>query len=228
MLHTLADLTDCSIGATDGPIGRVVDLYFDDEAWVIRYFVADSGTWLSGRQVLIPAVTVRTPNWPERLLPVSISRQQVKDSPNIDTDKPVTRQHEETYLGHYDYPCYWNGTGSDAAVSIDDDRHLRSCKALVSYHVHATDGDVGHIQGFLIDDENWSIRYTIVRTSGWWPGHLVLIAPEWISVVAWEGFAVSVDLSREAVKGSPPYTSASQLDREQGLEMHRHFGRRSF
>jgi uncharacterized protein YrrD len=209
MLRTLEDLTGCSIDATDGPVGRVQDCYFDDEAWVIRYLVVETGTWLNHRKVLIMPRALDSADWRSKLLPVSLTRRQVEQSPRIDTDKPVTRQHEKTYLGHYDYPCYWNGTGSDGALSAADDHHLRSCKAVVSYHVHATDGEIGPVQGYLFDVETWSIRSMIVRTGGWWSGHLVLIAPESISDVSWEGFEVSVDLTRDEVKASPPYAVAA-------------------
>jgi len=262
MLRTLADLEDYSIGAIDGPIGQVKDFYFDDEAWVIRYLVVETGTWLSSRKVLIPPVAVGESNWPARLLSVSITRQQVKDSPDIDTDKPVTRQHEATYLEHYDYPCYWNGDGhpyvttnptaqlaglgyggtsseyrealaendrknaeADAALHRHDDQHLRSCKAIMKYHIHAADGDIGHVQGFLVDEENWSIRYMIVDTTNWWVGHRVLISPHWICGVAWSDFKVSVDLTRNAVKGSPPYSSGSQVDRDEEMGIYRHYRR---
>jgi hypothetical protein len=233
MLRTLTDLEDYSIDATDGTIGQVKDFYFDDEAWVIRYFVVETGTWHSKRKVLISPLVLGKPNWEARLLSVPITKQQVKDSPNIDTDKPVTRQHAATYLDpHYDYPCYWNGPAPadhiTAVLQMHDDHHLRSCKAIMTYHVHATDGEIGHVQGFLVDEETWSIRYMIVNTSNWWGGHHVLVAPQWISDVEWEGFTVAVDLTRDAVKSSPPYRSASQLDRDQELRIYRHYGRRGY
>jgi len=258
MLRTLTDLKDYSIGATDGAIGQVKDFYFDDEAWVVRYFVVETGTWLSSRKVLISPIALGNANWPARHLSVSVTRQQVKDSPDIDTDKPVTRQHEATLLDHYDYPCYWNGTGlsdqvthpkvslaglgyggasseyrqalaenaranieADAVLHVHDDHHLQSCKAIMTYHIHATDGDIGHVRSFLVDEETWAIRYIIVDTSNWWIGHRVLIAPQWICGIAWAGFKVSVDLTRDAVKGSPPYSSASQMDRDEEMGIYR-------
>jgi hypothetical protein len=109
MLRSMKDLENYAIGATDGPIGHVKDFYFDDDAWVIRYFVVDAGSWLSSRQVLISPMSVTRPNWVERLLPVAISKEQVKNSPDIDTQKPVSRQHEMQTLGYYGYSMYWEG-----------------------------------------------------------------------------------------------------------------------
>ncbi|MDA3920820.1 MAG: PRC-barrel domain-containing protein [Salinisphaera sp.] len=104
MLRSMETLEDCAIRATDGIIGQVKDFYFDDEAWAIRYLVVDTGSWLSSRKVLISPIALGQPDWAKKVLPVSITREQVKNSPAIDTEKPVSRQHEIRYLGYYGYP----------------------------------------------------------------------------------------------------------------------------
>ena len=260
MLRSMNDLEDYAIRATDGDIGHVKDFYFDDEAWVIRYLVVDTGSWLSSRRVLIAPIAIGEPNWSERLLPVSVTKEQVRNSPDIDTDKPISRQHEVRYLGYYGYPYYWGGTGllgggayptmmmpgygglvstphspqseaeksferEEAARHENDDPHLRSCKAVMGYHVQATDGDIGHIQGLLVDEQTWAIRYVIVNTSNWWMGHQVLIAPQWIENVSWPDATVSVNVTRQAVKDSPPYDSAAKLDRNREVGLYKHYGR---
>lgn len=112
MLRSLIDLEGYAIRATDGLIGHVKDIYFDDEAWTIRYLVVETGSWLASRKVLISPVAVGWPDWTGKVLPVSITREQVKNSPDIDTDKPVSRQHEMEYFGYYGYyPYYWGGAG---------------------------------------------------------------------------------------------------------------------
>ena len=90
MLRSMKDMEDYTIGATDGIIGRVKDFYFDDDAWVIRYLVVDAGE--GQRKVLISPISIGQPNWSEKILPVSLTRRQVAHSPDIDTDKPVSRQ----------------------------------------------------------------------------------------------------------------------------------------
>ena len=263
MLRNTKDIENYVIGATDGIIGHVKDLYFDDEAWVVRYLVVDTGPWLSSRKVLISPIAISSPNWTEKILPVSITKEQVKNSPDIDTDKPVSRQHENAYMGYYGYPYYWDGAGlwgggvypgmlmtgysgfvaarpvvrpemeeayarTEAARHKNDDLHLRSCEAVKSYHIGATDGDIGHVQGLLVDEDTWSIRYMIVDTSNWWLGHQVLIAPQWITAVRWLDATVSVNLTRQAVKDAPPYDPAVQLDRYQEIGIHKHYGRRGY
>jgi hypothetical protein len=260
MLRSMKDLEDYAIRATDGVIGHVKDFYFDDEAWVIRYLIVDTGSWLSSRKVLISPVAIGHPNWAERELPVSITQAQVKNSPLIDTDKPVSRQHEMRYLGYYGYPSYWGGAGlwggyaypglmmtgyggfgltpyaadpkaqeadarADEALHRDDDLHLRSGNAVMGYQIEASYGDIGHVQGLLVDEETWAIRYMIVNTSNWWLGHPVLIAPQWIKNVSWSETTVAVDLTRQAVKDAPPYDSKARLDRTQEMGIHEHYGR---
>jgi hypothetical protein len=263
MLRSMKELEDYAIGAVDGTIGHVKDFYFDDEAWVIRYLVVDTGTWLSSRKVLISPMAIGQPTWADKVLPVSITKEQVKNSPDIDTQKPVSRHEESQYLEYYGYPYYWEGTGSwgqgaypstmltglgyagfapqgrqlqaehvlsdaEAAWRRDDDPHLRSCKEVMKYHIHATDGDIGHIHGLLVDEETWTIRYLVVDTSNWWLGHQVLIAPQWIQNVSWPDAKVSVHLTRREVKGAPQYDAAGRLDRKQEAVIYKHYGRAGY
>ncbi|MDQ2916375.1 MAG: PRC-barrel domain-containing protein [Pseudomonadota bacterium] len=262
MLRSMNDLEGYAIRATDGDIGHMKDFYFDDTAWVIRYLVVDTGTWLSSRKVLISPIAIGQPNRSEKVLPVSITKEQVKNSPDIDTDKPISRQHEIRYLGYYGYPYYWGGAGlwgagaypgammmpgyfagsvaipraesseaqesfarAEAARHQNDDPHLRAGKAVMSYHIEATDGDIGHVEGLLVDDETWAIRYIIVNTSNWWMGHRVLIAPQWIENVNWHDATVSVNVTRQAVKDAPPYESEPELNREREASLYKHYGR---
>ncbi|TJY55950.1 PRC-barrel domain containing protein [Sinimarinibacterium sp. CAU 1509] len=262
MLRSMKELEGYDIGATDGDIGKLKDFYFDDASWVVRYLIVDTGSWLSSRKVLISPFSIDQTDGSYKKLWVKITKEQVKDSPDIDTDKPVSRQHEETYLKYYGYPLYWTGTGlwgdgidprmavrgfpvagpspevqaemhrvlaeADAAGHRDDDPHLRSCTAMVGYKVHANDGEIGHVEGALIDDETWSLRYLIVNTSNWWLGHSVLIAPQWITGMSWTGATVSVDLSREAIKHAPPYDPSKALLRQQEVDIYKYHGRSGY
>jgi hypothetical protein len=260
MLRTIKDLEGYTVSASDGDVGHVKDCYFDDEAWVIRYFVVGTGEWLRSRRMLISPLSIGEPTSLGKILPVSITREQVKNSPDIDTDKPVSRQHEIGYYGYYGYPYYWGGTGLwgganypgtlltgvgydgfngeyrnrrvNAALPDGEhrptDQHLRSCNAVSTYRVHASDGDLGHVKGLLVDERTWSIRYMIVDTSNWWLGHSVLISPEWIDGVSWINEKVSIDLTRQAIKGAPAYDPTVQLNRDDELGIYRHYGRTGY
>jgi len=262
MLRSMKDLEGYAIGAIDGNVGHVNDFLFDDDAWVIRYFVVKTGTWLSNRKVLISPIAIRPPNWVDKTLPVGITKEQVRNSPDIDTDKPVSRQHETEYLGYYGYPHYWGGVGLwaggiypyamypgyvgygpqrtgaieenianvrvERASHRNDDPHLRSCKAVMGYHILATDGEIGHVSGMLVDEETWAVRYLVIETSNWWVGHQVLIAPEWIDEVRWIDQTVSIDLKRQTVKDAPSYDSTEQLNRKLEIGLYRHYDRSAY
>jgi hypothetical protein len=259
MLRSIEDLHGLTVEGTDGQIGRIQDAYFDDRAWAIRFLVVETGPWLEGRKVLISPVAIGNLDWTRRLLPVSITREKVRRSPDIDTQKPVSRQHEVEQYGYYGYPYYRGGSGlwgdgmrpgmmlaayggsqsPEAAQKekscVDtqaelhrqrgDDPHLRSYRAIVRYHIHATDGDIGHLEGLIVDDETWAIRYLVVNTSDWWLGHKVLVAPQWIDDISWLEATVSVDLTRAAVKHAPAYDPDALPDREQERRIYEHYGR---
>jgi hypothetical protein len=262
MLRTLKELHDYAIGAVDGVIGDVKDLYLDDERWVVRYLVVETGGWLSSRKVLISPIAIGDPDRAKRLLPVLITKEQVRNSPDFDSEKPVTRQHEIEYSGYYGYPYYWGGAGfwgagmypnmmqsgygglvtppsvqqeaqnalgrEEAARDSHADPHLRSCAAVTGYHIHASDGDIGHVSGMLIDDETWAVRYLIVDTSNWWVGHKMLVAPQWIEGVSWAEGTVSVNLTRQAVKDSPAYDPDKSPIRADEARLHEHYGRTGY
>ena len=240
-------LKDFVIHATDGELGSVAQLYFDDETWAVRYLVADTGGWLGGRQVLIsPFSIIRTDSDAVRL-DVALTKKQVENSPNIDTHQPVSRQHEAAYLGYYGYPYYWDGpnlwgpgfypvgfavpaTASTEAVAErtrkeSKDSHLRSTGAVTGYHIEAADGEIGHVAGFVVDDEAWAIRYIEVATRNWLPGKKVLVSPSWIERVSWADSRVYAGLSREAIKDAPEYIESSPVTREYENRLYLHYGR---
>ncbi len=260
MLREVKSLIGFTMGATDGEIGHVRDFYFDDEAWVIRYLVVETGTWLMHRKVLVSPIALGAPDWAADSLPAKLTREQLRNCPSIDTDQPVSRQHELAFSGYYGYPNYWGGSGlwgagyypgamltgvgyegsgsEYLAAEVEQERraraaeqrkpadpHLRSCKAVTGYHIDAVDGELGHIEGMLIDERSWAIRYLIVNTSNWWLGHRVLIAPEWITDVSWLERKVAVDLTRQAIQESPPYDPALLPDRPGESLIYEHYGR---
>lgn len=264
MLRSMNDLEGYAIRATDGLIGHVKDFYFDDEAWVVRCLIVETGSWLSSRKVLISPIAIGQPSWKDKVLPVSITREQVKNSPDIDTDKPISRQQERQYFGYYGYyPYYWGGAGfwgggaypgmmlrgaglagsstdyikaqadqgritREAAQDSNDDLHLRSGNEVMTYHIEASDGGIGHVQGLLLDDETWAVRYLVVETSNWWLGHQVLIAPKWVQNASWSERAVSVNLTRQSIKDAPPYHSGATLDRDEEISLHKHYKRAGY
>jgi sporulation protein YlmC with PRC-barrel domain len=228
----------------DGEIGKVQELYFDDHYWTIRYLIADTGDWLEEKQVLISPRALLTVNREERYVKINLSKKRIADSPSIGSDEPVSRQFEESYHSYYGMQPYWNGSyvwGSTPFMMGEReekkeanqggkpwDYHLRSMSAVSGYNIHATDGEIGHIEDFVIDDETWTIRYLIVDTKNWWPGKRVLLAPKWIKSVSWEESKIFVDLPREKIKQAPEYSEKTLMDRDYEDKLHKHYGRQGY
>jgi hypothetical protein len=105
------------------------------------------------------------------------------------------------------------------------DSHLRSTESVTGYNIDAVDGDIGHVDGFVMDDEAWAIRYVEVATRNWWPGKKVLVSPAWIERVSWMDSKVYVGLTREAIKGAPEYVETVPITRAHENMLYHHYGR---
>jgi len=249
MLRPTDHLKGMTLGATDGEIGTVKDVYFSDQDWTLRYFVIDTGGWLTGRKVLITPLSIRDVRWDLARIDVRLTRQQVENSPSIDTDKPVSRQQEASFYDYYGYPYYWMGphlggpvplpntaasSGTEPAArhpqereTEDFDAHLRSINAVVGYHIEATDGAIGHVEDFLYDDQTWTIRFLAVDTRNWLPGKHVLVAADAVGSVSWGDRAARLKLTLDAVRESPEYDGSGRLDAETEARLVHHFAVRS-
>ena len=244
MLTKAKTLIRYTLDGRDGKLGHVKEFYFDDEHWTVRYLVADTGDWLSGRQVLISPYALKAVNHEEELIALDLTKKQIEDSPALVNDQPVSRQFETAYYGFYEYPNYWGGPYAWGPFphierepakwkeSIRDkkawDPHLRSTHAVSGYHIQAQDGEIGHVEDFVIDDKTWAIRYLIINTHNWWPGNKVLVSPQWIKSVSWSDSKVFVTLSRRAIKEAPEYTVDSPITRDYETGLFRHYDRQGY
>jgi hypothetical protein len=240
VLYDIANLRKLTIAATDGEIGSVEDVYFDDESWTARYLVVDTGSRLAGRKVLISPIAVLGISWADRTLGVELTRAQIEAAPDIDTDKPVSRHFEAAYLRYFGYPYYWTGpylwgatphpapapppeyelAAAQQAIAAEHEReearyHLRSAREMNGYHIVAPDGGLGHVETFLVHPESWSLRALVVDTRNWLPGKRVLVPPQWVDRIAWSERAVYVNVSRDAISASPAYEDDAPVTDEQ-------------
>ena len=244
MLIKAKTLKGYSLASLDGEIGKVEEFYFDDRHWTIRYLVANTGNWLTGRQVLISPYALGAVEEKERQIDVALTKKKIEDSPALTSDKPVSRQFEDNYYGYYGWPGYWGGPyswGCYPYIERDHEKwmrpthdekawdpHLRSTHDVSGRNIQATDGEIGHVEDFIIDDETWAIRYFIINTRNWWPGKKILISPRWIERVSWSESKVFVNLTREAVKQSPEYTEESLPTRDFETRLHQHYNRKGY
>ncbi|MEO7026183.1 MAG: PRC-barrel domain-containing protein [Caulobacteraceae bacterium] len=248
MLIQGSKIRGCSVGATDGPIGSISDILFDDTSWRVRWLVVDTGGFLSGRKVLIPPSALGLVNNIDDQYAVRLSKQQIKDSPGIDTDEPVSRAVEAEHYNYYGWTPYWfpgfymggysysgapmapsgPGLGSRAiagksADHTDNDPRLRSAHEVGGYHIHASDGAIGHVADFLIEDGDWSIHYLVVDTARWWPGKMVLVSPRSVLKTHWSDRTVDLDVTRQQIKDSPAYDGSEAVDRAYEQRFHGYY-----
>ncbi|MGQ0752692.1 MAG: PRC-barrel domain-containing protein [Betaproteobacteria bacterium] len=227
--RAMRDIKGDALVARDGEIGSVKDVYFDDECWAVRYLVVDTGKWLPGREVLIsPASIGRKPSG-EHQIAVDLTREQVERSPSSDEQPPASRLYEEAHARYYGYPYYWTGpypagipspvqgiagpvTERKEAEQMDlvkrraEESRLRSGAEVVGYHISAEDGDIGHVEDFIIDDANWAVCDVVVDTRNWLPGRKVKIPPSAIQYVDWSDKEVVVSLTRRQIEQAPDAT----------------------
>ena len=219
MLQNIKSLYGYKLAALDGDIGHVQDFYFDDKAWVVRYLVADTGSWLSGRQVLLTPHAFGDLDRIGKSLAINLTREQVENSPSIDLHKPVSRQYEIDYYRYYGWPVYWDGGGAwglggypmalaptkdQLATQVQhhhrDDPHLRSSKALAGYSVRVTDGEIGSLGDFIVDGKSWAIRELVVKVGTWFSHKEVLITSDKIERISYEDANVLVRLTQEDIQ----------------------------
>ncbi len=252
MLKNASAINGYAIAASDGRLGTVDDFLFDDASWMVRWLVVDTGNWLPGRKVLLPPLVLGHPDPQERAFPVRLTMQQVKDSPQIATDRPVSRQMETNLYDYYGWTPYWGsglfmggymgGYGRGAMAPQpwpeaqrreeqiaeiqrrNDDPHLRSIDAVTGYHIHASDGEIGHVEDFLLEEADWSIHYLVVDTKNWWPGKKVLISPRSAREINWRDKLVNLDVDRQKVKDSPAYDASTTVDRAYEKHFHSYYG----
>ncbi len=218
MLQSLNQLLGNKLGATDGQLGHVKDFYFDDENWAVRYIVADTGNWLSGRLVLLSPHAFGSFYKDGDYLLVDLTRQQIEKSPGIDSHQPVSRQFEEEYFRYYGWSSYWGVGGfpmmpqplpsvdeQEMLSSKNDDPHLRSTQEVIGYRIQTEDGEIGQVSDFVVDDQNWNIHSVIVETGHWYSGKEIAIEPRHIKRISYEDSTVFVDLTKVAIQDAPDY-----------------------
>ena len=245
MLKSLNHLTHSSVTASDGDVGVITAAFFDDQWWAIRYLVVDAGAWLIEREVLISPYSVKHPLSANSHIDVNLTRAMVEDSPDVDTQQPVSRQQEIQMQTYYGFPDYWNGIDAwgmsgypflapgilteRAPLQVSEptaDAHLRSSAEVTGYDIHATDESIGHVQDFVFDDASWTIRYLVIDTRNWWPGgKKVLIATHWIESIDWASRTVHVKLTRDQVKNSPEYAEETPIVRGYEERLHASYRR---
>ena len=219
MLQNIKELYGTKLAATDGAIGHVKDFYFDDQAWAVRYLVADTGTWLTDKLVLLSPHAFGEWDRDGKILHVDLTRKEIEDSPSPDTHRPVSRQYEEDYYRYYGWSNYWQGGGMWGLSGFPvvtppitqgnlphhghnqrEDLHLRSTKAIDGYHIQATDGPAGVVSSLMVDDKSWAVGELVVDAGHWFSGKTILVTTDKIQRISYEDSKIFVNLTMADIK----------------------------
>ena len=251
MMQVISALKGYAIEVSDGRMGAVSDFLFDDASWRVRWLVVDCGDWLTGRKVLIHPSAISRADLEQRQFLVSLTKAQVEMSPELAEDQPVSQQMENQLYTYYGWDPLWGGpylSGTPGAIASPfmappyfglglsageahgegaslpgSDPHVRSVEEVTGYHIHAVDGELGHVENFMIDDGDWSIQYFIVDTANWWFGKRVLISPLAVKSIDWYDRHVELDVTREKVKSSPPWNPLDAFTQLYAKQLHDHY-----
>jgi uncharacterized protein YrrD len=237
-MHLARKICGATIRAVDGDVGTLEDFYFEEDRWTVRYLLVDTGTWMSGKKVLLSPMSVDGA-WNVTSIRVSLNKDQVWQSPEFDSTGPLSGDHERQVLGHYGYPYYSGASGAwgtfdnpgalllaptlrpelvKPAGTDSESRNLRSTNQSTGYHVHATDGEIGHVDDFLIGQDSWQVRYLLVDTSNWIGGRSVIVSTDELQSVDRQHGMLCMGITRDAIEHGPSFGSIeSALDvRETG------------
>lgn len=255
LLRPFQTLRGCTLAASDGEIGKVREFYFDDAHWTVRYLVVETGSWLTGREVLIAPHALGEVDPQSGTLAVALSQAQVRGAPPIETEKPVSRQYEARVHDYYGWAPYWGGAAAGPGMMLPPpalaplpafapppevtenleatrppgDPTLRSSAELTNgYTIRAQDGEIGRVEDFIVDVTDWGVRYLVIRTGAWFFGKDVLLAPEWIERISYPTAEVFVNLPRASIKDAPEYDAAAPLSRAFEQRLHDHYGRKGY
>ena len=231
------DYLNCySLQASDGEIGQLKQVYFDDQRWTVRYFIVHTGNWLLGQDVLIVPSVITAVDDENKYIKVNLTQEQIKNCPEVTEKLTVSRHYEQEYYRYYGWKPYWVddpifGPATSISPPVKEKNlkdpehpHLHSSSEVKSYRIHTHDGDIGQVKDFILEEPDWTIRYLEIDTNNWLPGKHVLIAPSWIQQIDWAKQMVIVDLARDMIEKAPPYDPSYVISQEYQLSLYKHYG----
>jgi sporulation protein YlmC with PRC-barrel domain len=241
MLHAIQSILNRPIEGTAGKLGSLDDVLFDSYTWQVRYLAVDA----EAREILLAPEIVAHANWREadRAIQVPLTAERLAQSPRVDAARTISRQQERALADYFGWNKYWKRNAARRSVPAEagappkesappagatereDESDLRSVNEVTGYRIAATDGEIGHLEDFILDLDRWIIRYLLVKTRNWLPGRQVLLSPAWIEDIDWEERHVRVNLSRGQIAASPKYTPGRPIERAYEKQLHESYGR---
>jgi uncharacterized protein YrrD len=228
MMYRASEVLGLKVEATDGRIGKVDDIFFDEAVWKVRHFVVDAGGWIQEREVLIAPQAMTGISITESSIHTELSREKVENSPPLQTDLPVSRQYERFLYEYYGWRPYWvypdgfslaevypPDTGEEkpegrtreqgAGLEGADVVPMRSWRDVSGHRVHAADGFFGHVDDLLLSPTDWSVVGVVVNTAHWWQHHDIVIDVSKVKDVSWENECFEVAMTSQELRDATPF-----------------------
>ena len=209
MLCNLKALIGSPVAANDGEMGCIRTFLFDDQSWKVRYLAVDVGNWLKRHDVVLPITVLERPDWEKRICHTQLTKEQVRDSPDVDAEMPVSRQQEIAMHDYFGPLASWVDrefsptpmpTGMKyPVVHTPEVLHLRSTSHMLGYQVCATDGDLGILEGFVMDEASWHLGYLDVKSGDWLHNRSILIPTRWVQSVSWTEFRIHLHHTKTGI-----------------------------
>lgn len=228
MLRSASKIIGHRLHAVDGEIGRATDFLLDEQGWFLRYMVVETGRWLANRRVLISPMGLSKAEWTSRRLVLEGTREQVKTAPVLADGGAVPRQHEVELSRHYG----WSLSGFGALPTSGEttpvpelspappaEPSLHSIREVLGFALNATDGAVGHVEDFIVDDDTWTLPYLVVDSRNWLSGRKVLVATEQVGQIDWVDRRVDVLLPSWEIEESPEFDPTAPVYQRRGEQL---------
>jgi stress response protein YsnF len=253
MLKSINEIIGYTFFAKEDDVGKCKDLLFDDQLWTVRHMVADTGGWLVDKKVLVSPVMIQKTDWQTQRIFLDITKEKLEKCPSLLEDEPVSREHERKMAQVLNYPYYWADDGlwghaaypavmthipEESALKVDEEileerqeqdreeNHLRSYQEIKGYDIEASDGNIGHVEDFILEDKTWALRYVVVDTRNWLPGgKKVLFSLNWVKKVSWEKSTFFLDISKTQVENSPEFDPEKPVNIEYETRLYDYYGR---
>jgi sporulation protein YlmC with PRC-barrel domain len=244
-LRRIRELTEMTVLATDGEIGGIQEVYFDDRNWSVRYLVVKAGGWFLSREVLLAPAAVAEINDVHRTIKAALTKGQIRQAPSIEAAKPLSREYEEAYFRHFQWAPYWEPGPTEWGGSVPfpetpplpidttlpadapKNPHLRSSSEITGYEIQGVNGAVGHVEDLVLDDETWAVRYLEVDTGSWLSGKKVLLQTMRIERINWAGRSVAVMLDKRVIESAPIYDPSKLITPAYEVQLFTHYGTRA-
>lgn len=209
MPNNLKALIGSPVAASDGEMGSVRNFLLDDRSWMVCYLVVDVGNWLKRRDVVLPISVLGKPDWASKSCCANLTMDQVRNTPDVDAEMPVSRQQEIAMHDYFGPLATWVDiefgmpampTGVTFPLNAPEVLHLRSASHMLGYRVLATDGECGVLEGFVVDETSWHLGYLDVKTGDWLRNRSLLLPTRWVQSVSWADFVIQLSQTMDSAQ----------------------------